>query len=209
VSDPPYLINFKSNSRRDRNHYKHIEGDVDGYQLIRDYFIEAKRILKNNTAIYKFCSWYHVVFSIAEFEKDFKLKNIIFWNKNNGGMGDLHGSYSPKPEFILFGHKGRSLNRGKCPFDVIDCPKVYSNTQVHPTEKPVEMLVKLILNIYEMERDGISEHVTGVPINNQSTVSKDNDFIPFKESNIIHRQIITLSPEVKNKFHAIYPQIKR
>ena len=70
----------------------------------------------------------------------FKLKNIIVWNKNNHGTGDLKGSYAPKHEFILFGHKGRTLLREKRIADVIDCAKIPSKKLTHPTEKPQELL---------------------------------------------------------------------
>ena len=67
-------------------------------------------------------------------------KNILVWNKNNHGTGDLKGSYAPKHEFILFGHKGRTLLREKRIADVIDCPKISSNKLTHPTEKPQDLL---------------------------------------------------------------------
>lgn len=96
--------------------------------------------MKNNTAIYCFCSWHNIDFFKREFEKYFKLKNIIIWNKNNHGTGDLKGSYAPKYEFILFGHKGRTLLREKRISDVIDCAKIPSKKLTHPTEKPQKLL---------------------------------------------------------------------
>ena len=102
--------------------------------------------MKDDTAIYCFCSWHHLDFFKVEFEKNFKLKNILVWNKNNHGTGDLKGSYAPKHEFILFGHKGRALNKSKRIPDVIDCKKINSKDLTHPTEKPQELLKKFILN---------------------------------------------------------------
>ena len=91
-----------------------------------------------------FCSWHHVDFFKQEIEKYFVLKNIIVWNKNNHGSGDLKGSYAPKHEFVLFAHKGRALLQNKRKEDVIDCPKIPSNKLVHPTEKPIELLQTFI-----------------------------------------------------------------
>ena len=96
--------------------------------------------MKDNTAIYCFCSWHHIDFFKIEFEKYFKLKNIIVWNKNNHGTGDLKGAYAPRYEFILFGHKGRVLLKEKRVADVIDCAKISSKKLTHPTEKPQELL---------------------------------------------------------------------
>lgn len=123
VTDPPYLMNYQSNRRKKEDRFKKIKNDKDNYLLIQEYFKECYRIMKNNTGIYCFCSWHNIDFFKKEFEKYFKLKNIIVWNKNNHGTGDLKGSYAPKHEFILFGHKGRTLLREKGIPDVIDCEK--------------------------------------------------------------------------------------
>lgn len=140
VTDPPYLMNYQSNRRKKTDRFDKIMNDKDNYNLIQEYFQKCNRIMKDNTAIYSFCSWHNIDFFKPEFEKYFKLKNILIWNKNNHGTGDLKGSYAPKYEFILFGHKGRTLLRGKRIPDVIDCDKIPSKKLTHPTEKPQELL---------------------------------------------------------------------
>lgn len=140
VTDPPYLMDYQSNRRKKEDRFSKIKNDKDNHDLIKKYFEECFRIMKNNTAIYCFCSWHHIDFFKQEFEKYFKLKNIIIWNKNNHGTGDLKGSYAPKHEFILFGHKGRVLLREKRIPDVIDCGKISGKKLTHPTEKPQELL---------------------------------------------------------------------
>ena len=140
VTDPPYLMNYQSNRRKKEDRFDKIKNDKGSYMLIQDYLEECHRIMKDNTAIYCFCSWHNIDFFKNEFEKHFKLKNILVWNKNNHGTGDLKGSYAPKHEFILFGHKGRTLLREKRIADVIDCPKISSNKLTHPTEKPQDLL---------------------------------------------------------------------
>ena len=144
VTDPPYLINYKSNFRTKTDKFDKIKNDVNSHDLISNYLAECYRIMKDNTAIYCFCSWHNVDFFKQEFEKHFKLKNIIVWNKNNHGGGDLKGSYAPKHEFILFGHKGRTPLREKRIPDVIDCAKIPGMLLVHPTEKPLGLLSKFI-----------------------------------------------------------------
>ena len=140
VTDPPYLMDYQSNRRKKEDRFDKIKNDKGNYTLIQDYLEECHRIMKDNTAIYCFCSWHNIDFFKNEFEKYFKLKNILVWNKNNHGTGDLKGSYAPKHEFILFGHKGRTLLREKRIADVIDCPKISSNKLTHPTEKPQDLL---------------------------------------------------------------------
>lgn len=140
VTDPPYLMNYRSNHRKVK--YDFIANDKDNKDLIRQSIKESHRVLKDNTAVYMFCSWHHIDFFKYEFEKHFTLKNIIVWNKNNTTMGDLYGSYAPKHEFILFGHKGRRTLEGFRHPDVLDSKK--TNNEHHPTEKPTELLETFI-----------------------------------------------------------------
>ena len=145
VTDPPYLMDFQSGQRSKTEKFEKIAGDIDGHQLIIDYFTECHRILKNDTHIYSFCSWHQVDFFKQEFEKQFELKNILVWNKLGGGMGDLNGAYMPNYELCLFGHKGRRKLNGKRMADVITVQKVDPGKQVHATEKPVALIEKMIL----------------------------------------------------------------
>ena len=151
LTDPPYLMNYRSNRRIKLKQFDYIQGDKNNESLISDYIKECYRIMKNNTSIYMFCSWHHIDFFKKEFEKYFKLKNLIVWNKNNHGSGDLKGAYAPKHEFVLYGHKGRSIFREKRISDVIDCAKINSNKLLHPTEKPISLLETFIKNSSDKE----------------------------------------------------------
>ena len=62
--------------------------------------------------------------------------------KNNTSMGDLKGSYAPKHEFILFGHKGRRLRNGKRLPDVLQSKR--TGNKLHPTQKPISLLQTFI-----------------------------------------------------------------
>ena len=134
LTDPPYLIDYKCNRRVVLDKFDKILNDKNSYDLIIESIDKDYDILNNNSSIYMFCSWHNIDFIKSEFEKKFKLKNIIVWNKNNHGTGDLKGSYAPKHEFILYGHKGRCLNKSKRLPDVINCDKVKSKDMVHSTE---------------------------------------------------------------------------
>lgn len=151
VTDPPYLMDYKGGRGKSKSWSgKVIHNDVDdedGRQLIRDYFKECYRVLKDDTVMYSFCDWRRIDFFKQEFEKHFELKNIIVWNKNNHSMGDWKCAYAFKYEFILFGIKGnkKPLNNGFTR-DVIDCKKVSAKEQVHSNQKPVELLKIFIEN---------------------------------------------------------------
>ena len=69
VTDPPYLIKYKTNHRKNKDHdfCSEILND-DNEQLIIDYIRECYRILKNNTAMYMFCNCDKVDFFKQELE---------------------------------------------------------------------------------------------------------------------------------------------
>lgn len=91
VTDPPYLMNYKSRRRKDKDHKFRtaINGDDDP-DLIREYICECFRVLKADTAMYMFCNVNKVdIFKQYLEYAGFKIKNMIIWEKNNHTAGDL------------------------------------------------------------------------------------------------------------------------
>lgn len=74
VTDPPYLINYQSSRRKKEDRFSKIKNDVDSHGMIAEVIAESHRVLKDDTAIYMFCSWHNIDFFKQEFEKYFKLK---------------------------------------------------------------------------------------------------------------------------------------
>jgi site-specific DNA-methyltransferase (adenine-specific) len=145
LTDPPYGMSFQSNRRVARDKFAKIANDTS-LDWLDAFFAECDRVMRADTAIYCFCSWHHVDVFKQTFERRFTLKNVLVWNKNNHGSGDLTGAYAPRHEFVLFGHKGRSLLREKRVPDVFDFPKIPSSKLVHPTEKNIDMLEVFVRN---------------------------------------------------------------
>ena len=141
LTDPPYGMAFKSNYRKEK--YNEIQNDKS-LEWLERYISECYRVLKNNSAIYCFCSWHNVDVFKQAIEKKFKVKNILIWEKNNTSMGDLKGSYAPKYEMIIFAHKGRKLLNGFRYADIIKASR--TGNKNHPTEKPVDLLETIIKN---------------------------------------------------------------
>ena len=141
LTDPPYGMGFKSNYRKEK--YNEIKNDKS-LEWLEKYVCECFRILKDNTAVYCFCSWHNIDVFKQAIEKKFKIKNILIWEKNNTSMGDLKGSYAPKYEMIIFAHKGRKLLNGFRYADIIKANR--TGNKNHPTEKPVDLLETFICN---------------------------------------------------------------
>ena len=90
ITDPPYLIEYKTRRRNDKDHKfcKAIQND-DNPQLIIDVIPLLYDVMKDNSPLYMFCGSDKVDFFKAEIEKYFTVKNLIVWDKGNHNAGDL------------------------------------------------------------------------------------------------------------------------
>ena len=162
VTDPPYLIKYKTNHRKNKNHNfcSEILND-DNKQLIIDYIRECYRILKNNTAMYMFCNCDKVDFFKQELENaGFKIKNMIIWVKNNWTAGDLKAQFGKQYEIIFLVNKGRKYFNGKRITDVWMFDRISGKKQLHQNQKPVDLLKQCILK-HSDENDVIFDGFMG------------------------------------------------
>lgn len=135
LTDIPYGMDFQSNYRKEK-HLK-IQNDKD-VNWFKDWIKEIDRVTKDEAHLYIFCSHHKVDFFKSEIEKYRKVKNILIWEKNNTGMGDLQGDYAPKYEMILFCSNGdKKLNGGR-DSNIIKANRTQNN--LHPTEKPINLM---------------------------------------------------------------------
>ena len=171
LTDPPYGMSFVSNFRKEK--YNAIQNDKS-LEWLEEYVYQCFRILKDNTAVYFFCSWHNVDEFKKIIEKFFKIKNIIIWVKNNTSMGDIKGSYAPKYEMIIFGHKGRRLLNGFRYADVINARR--TGNKNHPTEKPVDLLETFICNSSN-ENETVFDGFMGSGSTGVACVNTGRDFI--------------------------------
>lgn len=147
VSDPPYLIAYETNHRKDKTHdfCSPIANDSNP-QIIKDYMRECYRILKQDHAFYAFCSSKTLdFFKSAAQDAHFKLKNTIIWVKNNWTAGDLQAQFGQQYEPILLLNKGRAFIKGKRLSDVWAFDRVVGPKQVHQNQKPVSLIEQCIL----------------------------------------------------------------
>lgn len=147
ITDPPYLIEYASNFRQNKNDRfcKPIIGDNDE-QLIKDYLELCEKIMKPNSAIYVFCGSDKVDVFKREIEKHFNLKNIIVWVKNNWTAGDIEAQYGKQYEFCVYANKGRRpFSAGtKRLTDVWNCDRCMGNEQIHQNQKPLDLIMRMI-----------------------------------------------------------------
>jgi len=150
IADPPYLIGYETNYRKDRGHEfcSPIYNDsIKHASLIKFFLREAFRILRKNAAIYTFCSWKTVDVFKRYVKTRFKIKNIIVWVKNNWTAGDLEAQYGQQYEMIIYGSKGRSrFVSDKRLSDVWFFRRVSGAEQLHQNQKPLDLVSRIIKN---------------------------------------------------------------
>ena len=147
LTDPPYLCNYSRHDSKSRfsNKITNDEDNCANENMIEKYLRECYRIMKDNTAIYCFCNYKKIDFFKQQIEKaGFHLKNIIIWDKQKNGMGDLSTTFGYSYEFIIFASKGQPKIRGKRISDVWQFPMVKPKEQTHQNQKPVDLLKQAV-----------------------------------------------------------------
>lgn len=182
VTDPPYLINYKTNHRKDKNHdfCNAIDND-DNPELIINYIKELHRVMKNDTAGYMFCSCDKVDFFKQELEKYFKIKNMIIWVKNNWTAGDLKAQFGKQYEIIFLFNKGIKEFNGKRITDIWKFNRVSGDKQLHQNEKPIKLIQQCILK-HSNENDIIFDGFMGSGTTAVACKQLNRNFIGFELS---------------------------
>ena len=147
LTDPPYLCDYSRHDSKSRFSKKiaNDENNSANEGMIERYLQECFRIMKDNTAIYCFCNYKKIDFFKQQIEKaGFNLKNIIIWDKQRNGMGDLSTTFGYSYEFIIFASKGQPKIRGKRISDVWKFSRVKPKEQMHQNQKPIDLLKQAI-----------------------------------------------------------------
>ena len=161
VTDPPYLMNYSTNRRKNKEHdfCKPILND-DNFELIKDIMPLLFELLNDGGAVYMFCNANHIDYFKQQVEQHFKLKNLLIWVKNSWSAGDLKGAYAKQTEFILYAVKGRHILNGRRDSDVLYYNRVVGNEQLHQNQKPLD-LCKFLINKSSQPNDVVLDCFMG------------------------------------------------
>lgn len=151
LTDPPYGISYVSNRSIHENSITKRGLLNDGKEQAFELLDKTCEILSRKTAenahLYFFCSW--SVFSAFEaiISNYFTIKTPIVWDKGNKGSGDLENDWGNQTEIVIFCVKGKKLvnnRRG----NIISVPRLHTSKMVHPTQKPIELLLDILAVSY-------------------------------------------------------------
>lgn len=140
VTDPPYFLGMTHNGQK---------GSFNDLAICRPFYdrlaAEYARTLKDTGEFYIFTDWRGYAFYYPIFSRALPVKNLIVWDKKSGA-GNF---YTYAHEFIIY---GTMCNKNKKGTNVwretafSSGAKKTNGAKVHPTQKPVELIEKIILN---------------------------------------------------------------
>lgn len=155
LTDPPYCSGGFQESGRSSGSIGTKRHDASGKEIevtiandtlsTRGYQQLMRSVLKNfeGTVVYAFTDWrmWLYLYDVME-ESGFGVKNMIVWNKKTPGMGM---GWRTQHELVMFAHRTKpKWDNHKGYGNVIECTR--SGNELHPTQKPVEILEKLLDN---------------------------------------------------------------
>jgi len=148
VTDPPYGVNIhNAGAQRDKWGEEVFDDDTEStMSLMKKVFPEMYRVLKPDTHAYVFFAMTYY----AEFKKMLEdagfdvVPTPIIWNKTSQSAPPVTPySFTQAYEPIFLCHKGRRSLNAYIP-NVISMDRVSSSQTIHVTQKPTQLMKKLI-----------------------------------------------------------------
>lgn len=198
VTDPPYGIDFQSNNPDgadpNKPRFDTIDADEsveDAIQLYREMLAEASRTLTDGGHFYAFTRWDVYPAFVTATEEFFEVKNCLVWVKNDYGMGDLTGNYSPMHEFVIFATAGdgRPIQSDHRPANILEYGTGDGSEYDHPTEKPVDLVTDLLTNS-TTEGDVVLDPFMGSGTTAIAAIQNDRDYVGFELDEDNYRSVI-------------------
>lgn len=174
ITDPPYFLGMTHNGQRGSFTDLNIASP-----FYRQLFEEMGRVLKKDGCIYFFCDWRGYAYYYTIMDEVLGAQNLLVWDKGNG-CGNY---YTFEHEFVMFHtnnkqfrKKGcRNIIRGISGFSNLNTKKE-DGEKVHPTQKPVELITKLMLDSTE-EGDTVLDCFSGSGTTGVSCIRNHRNFI--------------------------------
>ena len=141
ITDPPYFLGMTHNGQK---------GCFNDLVICKPFyeklFTEYKRVLKPDGCVYFFCDWRSYAFYYPIFDKIFNIKNMLVWLKHGRPNQNYYGFGH---ELVIFAGKIKKPTISNVITDIKSFNFGADKTnggKVHPTQKPVELIEKFILD---------------------------------------------------------------
>ena len=172
ITDSPYGFGYQSNMKKNKDLPMFYDRNTS---WLNEWLYLSNRKLKKDGHLYMFAPVQKIDEFKQKIENFFIIKNILVWDKNAFGMGDLYGQYAPSYEFIIFAVKeqGKKLN-GIREKDILRFKKTKCN--LHPTQKPVDLL-EYVIKKSSNENDFVLDSFMGSGSTGIACVNTNRNFI--------------------------------
>lgn len=214
VTDPPYNLGFGGTSltKSKKPRFNIIANDnltSKEYQRFTFQWLrQAYRVLKPGRHIYVCIDWRMYPLMVLWMQRiGFVIKNCVVWDKKHMGMG---WQYRFQHELIIFAVKGKGKARRvstRKATDVWRIPRIPGNKTTHPTEKPIELIVPMILNSSQPGELVVDFFLGSGPVA-EAAVTNERKFIGFEVEPIYYgmtKERIKNSINNKIRGRAFYP----
>jgi DNA modification methylase len=135
-TDPPYGISYDSKSSK-HDIIKNDDVFLDGWIPLVEEF--SKGFVFMWTGYQVVGKWLNITEAFGD------ITNMIIWSKGGGGLGDLYKRFATDFEIALVWNRGAEL-KDKRIGSVWEINKDAGVSYVHPTQKPVELIEKALIN---------------------------------------------------------------
>jgi site-specific DNA-methyltransferase (adenine-specific) len=110
--------------------------------LLRSVAVGAARLLRDGGSLCLFTDWRMIVNVAPALESSgLRLQNVVVWDKGNAGLGR---GFRAQHEMVLHFTKGTGVFHDASTGNVLRIPRVNHATREHQTQKPVELMQRLI-----------------------------------------------------------------
>lgn len=229
-ADPPYFLSNDGLSIQSGKIVSVNKGDWDKEENIKDidkfnleWISNAKKALKNTGSIL-ISGTYHNIFSLGRIlqKLDFKILNIITWQKTNPPPNFSCRYLTHSTEQIIWARKSakhkhifnyellKKLNDNKQMRDVWSFPAIapWEKTQgKHPTQKPLALLVRLLL-MASNEDSIICDPFSGSSTTGIAANLLNRKFIGIEKENEFIKMSINRKMELDKKHNEMKSKIK-
>ena len=79
--------------------------------------------------------------------KVWQIKSQVIWDREIHGLGDLYAQYAPRHDVAWFAIKGNYKFPNGRPQSVYRSARMGGHELEHPTQKPVSLMKKIILDL--------------------------------------------------------------
>lgn len=162
ITDPPYCSGGLNESRKKQAGAQGVAYGSKSHEdwflndnmttgglvwMLRELAVEAERLLVPGGSLLCFTDWRMLPHVAPAMESSGLIfRNLVVWDKGSPGLGD---GFKPTHEMIMHFAKGTPRLFSKKGSNVIRTRRVPGAKKIHPTEKPAELLGRLIQVVTE------------------------------------------------------------